>query len=69
VLLVVTAISSKKIHAVLWKSSVLPLLFAQLETRADHDLGLVGTIDEMVEMSRNIQVEMARKEPPLLAEQ
>ncbi|KAJ5579600.1 uncharacterized protein N7459_005585 [Penicillium hispanicum] len=67
-LLVATAISSSRLHAVIWKSSVLPLLVGRLETHPDHDLGVLGSVDEMNAVSRKLKVVMASRRPPVFSE-
>lgn len=60
--------STKDLHEVLWKSSVLPLLFAQLDTNPDHDLGGIDRVDDMIDMSRKIRVVMEGQNPPVFSE-
>lgn len=68
VLLMATAVSSRRLHTILWKSSVLPLLVSQLENLPGHDLSRAGDVDEMLDMSRKIKVVMASQDPPVLVE-
>ncbi|RJE18263.1 hypothetical protein PHISCL_09399 [Aspergillus sclerotialis] len=58
VLLMVTAITSRRLHTVGWKSCVLELLVGRLETRPEHALGPLRNVDEMQRMSKKIKVTM-----------
>lgn len=54
--------------AVLWKSSVLPLLVGQLEIYEDHDLTRLSDVDGMIDMSKEISVVMEAQNPPVFSE-
>lgn len=58
VLLASTAVSSKRHHSFLWKSTLVPVFATQLETRADHGLDMAN-VDRMLELSKEIKVGMA----------
>lgn len=57
-LLIVTAMTNRRLHAVGWKSCVLELLAGRLETRPEHDLGSLRNVDEVQRMSKKIKVTM-----------
>jgi hypothetical protein len=54
VFLIITAVSSRK--AVLWKTSLLPLLVGRLEVQPSHALSTMGSIDEMGRKSKSVRV-------------
>lgn len=54
VFLVLTAVSSRK--AVLWKTSLLPLLIGRLEVQPCHALSTVGRVDELSQKSKSLRV-------------
>ena len=55
-LLAATAITSRRLHTVMWKSSVLPLIIGRLEIESDHDLAGPDSVDEMNALSSKINV-------------
>lgn len=64
-LFISTAIISRSSRAVLWKSSPLPLLAAQLQTTPEHDLGVLRNVDEMERTSKQVTVSVEEREGPL----
>ncbi|KAJ5364909.1 uncharacterized protein N7496_010622 [Penicillium cataractarum] len=54
VFLAITAVSSRK--AVLWKTSLLPLLIGRLEVQPCHALSAVGRVDELSQKSKRLRV-------------
>jgi hypothetical protein len=52
--LIITAVSSRE--AVLWKTSLLPLLVGRLEVQPSHALSTTGSVDEMGRWCKSVQV-------------
>lgn len=67
ILLGATIISSRQLKAILWKSSLLPLITGTLETQTD--FGQARGVDELVNMSKKVEVRMGDRNPPLFSEQ
>lgn len=56
-LFIATAIASRKLHVVLWKSSVLPLLMHRLETEPEYGFGSLRNVDKVQSVSKVIAEE------------
>lgn len=68
-LLIATAISSRKLNTVLWKSSVLPLLFGHLQTWPEHDLAsLPPHVSQITDISKKIGIVTEKSHPPVMVE-
>lgn len=68
-LLLATAVASQKQHAVLWKSSVLPLLMSHLETVPEYEIASLRNVDQVHHMSERIHVTMDQSSgPPVFVE-
>lgn len=67
VLLALTAVSSRRHHSFLWKSTLVPVFATRLETRSDRGLDM-GNVNRMLDLSKEIKVGMASKDPPVLVE-
>lgn len=57
-LLLGTALVSKRQHAVLWKSSVLPLMISCLDTTPEHEISSLQNVDEVQRVSKKIDITM-----------
>ncbi|KAJ5203343.1 hypothetical protein N7449_005422 [Penicillium cf. viridicatum] len=67
-ILLATAMSSRK--SIIWKASMLPFLLGHIQTRPEHDLtGLPLDVDQIVDMTRSIEIVTARDHPLLLVEE
>lgn len=53
---VATMIASRKLNAILWKSSVLSLLMYRLGTEPEHDFDSLRNMDEVQGVSKKIKV-------------
>ncbi|KAJ5766583.1 uncharacterized protein N7511_004199 [Penicillium nucicola] len=69
-LLLSTAISSRGKNRILWKASILPLLVGQLRTRPAHDLtSLPPHIDQIMDMSKKVNIVTERNHPLVMVEE
>ncbi len=57
-LLTITVMVSRRQYAVLWKSSVLPLLISHVQPRAEHDMDSIRNVDKLERISKNTTVLM-----------
>ncbi|KAJ5165664.1 uncharacterized protein N7500_007494 [Penicillium coprophilum] len=64
-LLLGTVMASKQQNAVLWKSTVLPLLSSHLNTTPEHEIASLCSVDEVQRVSKNIRAIMIHGEGPL----
>lgn len=68
-LLSFTILATRKQNAVLWKSSILPLLVGKLETKPEHDLAFLSDhVGEVIDMSKEILVLTESRNPPAVTE-
>ncbi|KAL4791706.1 hypothetical protein BDV19DRAFT_381429 [Aspergillus venezuelensis] len=65
-LLLGTAIASKRKKAVLWKCTVLPLLSSRLDTTPENEIVSVRIVDEMTAMSKKMHAVVVQDEGPLI---
>lgn len=49
-------IVNRKLNAILWKSSILPLLMYRLETEPEHDFNSLRNVDVVHGVLKNIKV-------------
>lgn len=69
ILLSFTIFATRKQNAVLWKSSILPLLVGKLETKPEHDLAFLSDhVGEVIDMSKKILVLTESRNPPAVTE-
>jgi hypothetical protein len=67
-ILLATAISSRK--SIIWKASMLPFLLGHIQTRPEHDLTRSPPdVDQIVEMTRSMEILTAKDHPLLLVEE
>lgn len=69
-LLIATAIASRRLRVRLWKSSVLPLLISRLQIDPEHGLDSLQNMDEVLRVSKRVNVvaETGKGSPLLLSE-
>ncbi|KAJ5647730.1 hypothetical protein N7490_004102 [Penicillium lividum] len=68
-ILLATATSSRKLNTILWKSSVLPLVLTQLQTRPEHDLvSFPPHVGQITDMSKEIWIVVEKSHPPVMVE-
>lgn len=66
VLLLGTAIGSKRRKAVLWKCMALPLLSSHLHTTPENEIGPVRSVDRMTDKWKKMRAVMVQDEGPLI---
>lgn len=65
VLLVATAIGSKQKKAVLWKSTVLPLITSKFDTTPENGIASVRSVDGMTDMSKKMRAVVIQDDGPI----
>ncbi|KAJ5701683.1 hypothetical protein N7488_009231 [Penicillium malachiteum] len=69
-LFVATAVLAKKHKAILWKTSVFPLLFGTIQTRPEHDIAaLPPRVDQIVAMTKRIKFITEQNHPLRMVEE